>query len=258
MNKEFPKPVLSAYFFRRGLRSSLGFFYVFLFITVSFTAYLYGLIEIDSRRVIIRILPTHLNPNENEVSNKNFINKKIVYHDDDVDAINDNDYISDGLRRDLKNILHKNSNDVQKKSLFEPNVQVEYEKNITKLFGIIERQKYQIRTSLRSNEALTIAELKLKYETLIKDKQDKLKEEFREELKRKNINQEPSDFNDTLADNYEEITLMTKLDGNDVISRDVLIRFLKYEKFKRKLKKSAKSIQSLLNTFDLKKELDLK
>lgn len=200
---------------------------IFLFATFILTAYLYGLIEIDSHRLVINIAPIKAPENDYVLGEENLVIK-----------INENIQINDAAK----------SSEI-------PN------KNITNFFSKIERYKLRIKASLPRDEIDKMIELKQTYEKLIYDRHEKIKLELKKELDRINKeNNEPNADenndvnNDKGADDDDEdetknLKVKTVLSADEHITRDLIVKFLKLEKHKRG-SKQIKTVKELIDKFE--------
>lgn len=262
-------------------------FYIFIFITFLFTSYLYGLIQIDSHKLVINILPS--TDKENSLKKSllvDYANVDFRYNRDrDNFLLNkNNDYFNDDFRKIIINlnenlnikemkINHKEKSDSSSDSVkivdkLNSNI---VGKNISKLFYTIEKYKRKIKAFLTQKEVKELILQKQKYQLILLERNRKLREELKKELEANKNNQ---DFNDdnlnvnttntnnhtgTIEYDINDI-LITQLNQDEIIKRDTVVKSIKYEKikFKNKTNQTIKSIKTLIDEFKSKNEFDLK
>jgi len=158
---EFPKLLVSSYFFGRRLKSVT---HGLIFLSILFMAYCLGFVEIDSRKIVFKFLPT---PPENTYKPKRMPYPHLMENSPNHDASLSDQNKYEGERRidldDFIDIQKPNiANNVLKAPVIQNNVQpvrTSNEKNISNFFLAIEQNKLQITDILKSYEANTIAEL---------------------------------------------------------------------------------------------------
>ena len=272
-----------------------------LFITFLLTAYLYGLIEIKSNEVIIKISPNQDDlPKKihSDSSNSNFVN--IYDVPDDLipkplvknRKFNHDSSFKKNIVISINENVNMNSQPKNENNPFaqaatapmhiDPNLYdyTQIDKNISNLFLTIERFNFNIKKALKPSEIESFTELKQKYESIIYERNLRIKNELKKEMERNEANDDANDGNtnnnnqqqqqqkdnneqnkddgDTDADNED---IMTQLSDNEYITRDILVKFLQLERFKLKQKQNSKSIKSvrdLIDEFNTKNEVDLK
>lgn len=257
MTPDFHRIAISSYFFRRRLKTLTKLFTALIVMCFLFAMYLYGMIEIDSQKVVFKIVPSSFSSH-----NKNYL--KLNAHSESSNKQSSTIEDSSNVNNDFNRRLADSDSKLKFKKLKQ--VKIYNEKNVTKLFHTIERYSLQITNLLRSYEASNIADMKEKYQRLAKERKLKLKEEF-EKLKQKEtkiteLGKTEDVTNDTQASDasYGDLSLIADLAAHDMISREMMIRFLRYENFKQKKKpnKQIRTIKTLLNQYDSNKELDIK
>jgi hypothetical protein len=260
-------------------------FYLFIFITFLFTSYLYGLIQIDSHKLVINILPSKDSENSFKKSLVvDYANVDLRYNKEkDNFLINkDNDYFNDDFRKIIINlnenlnikemkINHKEKSDSSSDSinLFEKFNSHIASKNISNLFSTIEKYKRKIKSLLSENEVKELILQKQKYQIILLERNKKLREELKKELE---ANKNSQDFNDvninnnTISNHTGNVEydindiLITQLNQDEKINREIIVKSIRYEKIKlkKKLNNSIKSIKTLIEEFKTKNEFDLK
>ena len=293
MNADFQKITISSYFFRRRLKKLTRLFYVFVMLTILFTAYLYGMIEIDSQKVVFKILPSsfnshgsgrgHFNKKVNNIQDRDHNHNRqsstsednsghavaIRHNPSNNEANSNNNNKNFQMNRMDSNSLNKNRNH---KKMHQNKLQhMSVERNISKLFASLERYSLQITTLLRPYEASNVADLKEKFELQAKERKLKVKEEFNKlKVKENNKQNEARDdktpavpaVNETAASDasYGDLNLVSDIASHEIITRELMVRFLRYENFvlKKMPSKSIVTIKTLLNQYDSNKELDIK
>lgn len=263
---------ISSYFFRRKKRL-MRLLSLMIVATVIFAGYLYGIIEIDSQKVVFKIVPSSFHSHNSNNLNRNYFHlNNLNKESSNKQSSTNEDYSNLNVHNDFINNNRAADSDSNKYQLANKQ-KLEIEKNITKLFHTIERYSIQIKALLRPYEASNIADLKDKYEKLAKERKLRLKEEF-EKLKLKETNKNdvkaaeenktpPAAANETAAGSdasYGDLSLIADLASHEMISRDLMVRFLRYENFrlKKKPSKEIRTIKTLLNQYDLNKELDIR
>ena len=171
----------------RNDRAFTRLFVVMLVLTFFLAAYLYGLVEISSRQLVIKI--STLDADETKLN-------KIEYEE-----------------------KMKPSQNSAKKKL----------NNITEMFLRVERFNLMIKSLISQNDIEMIQKLKAQH-TMANEK--------------KTI--EATDTTKKDEGENEKISEKT-INDNVTVSRDVLIKFLKYEKYVLKKKRADKSIQTVSN-----------
>jgi hypothetical protein len=251
------------------------------------------MIEIDSQKVVFKILPSSFNSHNSLNGRNHFNNKKSILQDRQSSTSDDNSHPLASHQRPLNNFNAKliggGSNNLKKSmNQFKQNKKhlnkVEHlnvEKNISKLFASFERYSLQITTLLRPHEASNVADLKEKFDLQAKYRKLKIKEEFKK-LKVKQNNNGDSEHvhgeakpltvkvnaaaNETAAasvseTSYDDLNLIgPELTSNEIITREIMVKFLRYGNFmlKKKPSKALVTIKTLLNQYDSNKELDIK
>jgi hypothetical protein len=138
--------------------------------------------------------------------------------------------------------------------------------NISKLFLLVHKNKIKITRALDNNELKQVLFLKSKYDSIISKKQIQQKQDYKEEVLKKEKNKivqldvalgVPENETTTEDDiSYDSLSLITTLDSEETVERNTLIFLLKYEKFKRP-NMAVKNIKTLLSMFDSQKEFDI-
>jgi hypothetical protein len=262
-------------------------FYIFIFITFIFTSYLYGLIQIDSHKLVINILPAPDDGNSLKksvvIDYANFDQKR--ENRENFLINNDNDYFNEDFKRIIinlnenLNIKEMKINQKEKSDSSSDSIKVYDElkskiadKNISKLFLTVEKYKRKIKSLLTQNEVKELIIQKQKYQILLLERNRKLREELKKELEANKNNQDFNDenqdlninntfYNDTGNVEYDiNDILITQLNQDEIINRDIVLKSLRYEKIKlkNKLNYSIKSIKTLIDEFKSKNEFDLK
>jgi hypothetical protein len=245
--------------------SLLRLFCLLLVLTVFLSAYMYDMIQFDSEKVVIKIFPS---PNLNE----NNINKKFPFR---KSAESNDEHSRSNIRNDNSNYFNSpmdvnklkgaelkrlplrdaNGNFMRSKQtlpdavLRKLNAQVE-DRNITNLFYKIDRFSNLIKQMLSSGEIEDIKFLRNKYEIAITERNQKIKEELKKEM-------EQNQQNMTNYSGNEYDSMLTQLSEEEPITRDLLVKFLKYEKYKLKLKfGNFKTIWDLISNYKKHKKLE--
>jgi hypothetical protein len=289
MKTDFNKLTISSYFFRRRIKLLTRLFYGLIITCFLLTAYLYGLIEIDSHKVVFKIMPSGLGShkthfinykNSKDSSNNNNNNMQSSTNEDyfvNIKQHNSNNkkLSSSSSDSDLKNLKYNNNSNKNKRVKFINLEKLNIEKNISKLFATIERYSVQIKTQLRSYEASNIADLKEKYEKLGQERKARLKKELNKLKAKKtatttiknnqtiplvdNVNADDDDDDDDDEED-EDLSLASEFSNQETVTRELMVRFLRYENYKLKKKQNSeiRTIKNILAQFDLNKELDTK
>ena len=225
MKIEFSRISISSYFFRRRCKSVTRLL-VLLFVLIGvLLGFSLGFIVIEPNQLVFKIIPS-----SGTLSNQKVAIKKSI----------DTAQLNSGIH------VFEKAN------------------NLNKLFTLIQKHKSRIKAELSERECQHVLKLKSKYESLIKSKQDQQKEDYKldviKKARQKEVDVEDG-LNETLTEeiSYDSLSLITILDSDEYIRRDVLIQFLKYErvKLKKKLKTSIKTVKMLLDEYDSNKEFNI-
>lgn len=157
---EFTKISVSSYFLGRRLKSVTQ---ALIVLGILFLAYLFGLIEVDSRKVVLKFMPTPLSGNSYNLdrSGYNFPTGNIQRSSDSSSSEQDKYDLK--RRIDLADFIDIQKQPVQATVFKEIQIQPErtpIEKNIKNFFATIERSVIQITSMLKPFEANKMAELK--------------------------------------------------------------------------------------------------
>lgn len=252
----------------------LRLLYIFLFLTIVFTSYLYGLIQIDSHKLVINILPDqelHQRGFEPHLGSVNKFKKSFLvdyanldYENDDLKKIiinlNDNSNLKQEVIKKKENNLNNNDNRLDLESS-------KLDDKIAKLFIAVYRQDKHIQRLLAPNEINEIELQRTKYQLIMAERNKRLREELRKELEANKNKPNDDNLNN---DNYTNsnytgdydiddvfLTQLTSQEG--VISRDIVIKSIKYEKVKLKEKKKlpTRNVKMLVEEFRSKNNFDL-
>lgn len=231
---------------------------IFLIFTFLLTAYLYGLIEIDSHRLVINIAPNKNSPN-------------LLKLNLDNDYVNDRNLIinlNENIIIDDSNLIK--SGEKHRDNLVDSYFSKELERNITNLFLSVERAKFRIRKSLKDEDFTYYSKLKESYENLVVERHEKVKSELKKELERinkeenadQNVNNVNNNNNNDEDDDDEDdetknIKMKTLLSPDEYVTRQVFVNILKLEKTKRSTKQ-VKTVKDLLDKFDSNDEFNIR
>jgi hypothetical protein len=236
------------YYVRRRFSIKRAFL-LFFFVTFFFTAYLYGLVQIDSHKVVINIMP-----GERPASR---VDAKLVQDQVDV-HIKFND---DG------NSLNERP----------PSLPYELDPSVLKFFDTIEEYAAKIQEPLRKSEQEYLKRLKKIYETKSSDhaqatkveaeENDNTRHELHEdhvaenkpveEHQEKTAAKRKEKAADEHEEDYVQQTTTQSSVIEDLVPRADLVKFLRYEKVKFKFRK-VRSVQNVIDDLQAKEELDTK
>ena len=267
-------------------------------LTIFLTAYLYDLIEIDSQKVVFKI---KIDDSEDDfrgggghVRSKRpatFFRKNDVQSDDDhghhaqhgAAAVRGRKYKTE-TTADPKALERKRLEEEAER------LQIEIDKNVSRLFYRVERFNYQIRYALNAKEIENLFSIKKYHENLInernramreqrrREKQERLKEEEKQQRAQQNdpvndnaqnaadggganqgdnkqqANAPPAD--DAKDDDYSDYTeddgkvLINQLAFGDSITRELMVKFLQLEKHRLSVKLKTDNITSVKTLID--------
>lgn len=240
---------------------------VFVFVTVFATAYLHGLIELDSNRVVIKIAPSQLKLPDGSELNR---------------LLDDNDYMGiDSFQRRLNpknNVLLKIEPNVFKRrhvleedssaagSAAWPNSN-RLDKNVTNFFMTISRARKKLLDELSNRDIDELIKMRSSY--LLRSKTNERTAPTslnNSEIVKKEMDRvaEENNYDPVLfKSNFKSNTTHTDINQEyqqqlKPITRDVLVKFLKLEKFKLQKLKKIKTVKMLLDEFILDNELNKK
>lgn len=207
--------------------------FILLFVTFLFTSYLYGLIEVSSKKLIIRI-----SSNTDESSHEYDNNKLSNIYDDSAENS------EDSSRKFVINIKPLPSKKLRFKGLFRK----------------IDRYHSMINTDLPHDDVEYVKGEKFKYD------QNMFKADLKKrQAKISKVTTAVEDADDEDDDDDESEYEKTPNDGlnkssKDWVSRNVFIKFLKYEKTQKKRKLADggfKTVQQLLMEYSEKNRIDV-
>ena len=206
------------YYVRRHASIKRLFFYFFL-VTFFLTAYLYGLVQIDSHKLVINIFP------------------------------------EENIAKPHKTLPSKKSYEE------EPWPPYDLDEKVVKFFDFVEKYAPRIRQVLKKSEQEYVKRLRKTYENVTEsldrieaEAEDKNKNREQKLTYEKNIQDKgPDDHNEDYDKEKKTKTASTVIDQQ--VSRDDLIKILKYEKIKYKLKK-IRTVENVIHELHLKDELD--
>lgn len=275
-----------------------------LVVTIFLTAYLHGLIELDTNRLVINIAPAsitknnHAQPQNQQINNKNndrqqspesLLNENNENYLSDIKRINQNDPYNINENRKI----FINVETVKRHYLgTEPKV-TSIDKNITNLFLVIERNRPIIVSTLGEREIDELFRLKsaMFIAANLNDKNERQASEIHkpggdldkvaEDLENDpaailaavnnninnnfpahQLNKPINSFNNPTF-NLMNDTRAYELNANDIqfgsirpITRELMIKFLKLEKFKLQKVKEIKTVQNLLDEFIAQNDLN--
>lgn len=233
-------------------RNNAAFIRLLIFVllfTFIFTSYLYGLIEISSKKLVIKISGANdLTPDKN--SN--------IYDDS---AVYDNNKDDDHRRKIIVNLKpNKRLRDDEElelrktKSFNSPINKIFHSKsdNLTKLFLRIERSNSMIKSELTKDEIDSVERLKEKYEKALSEKKSKSKSETK---LIKNVNDDEED------EDEDDDKLFDAFSSSELVTRDILVKCIQYEKIllrKKMQNDDFKTIKELLVEYSEKNKIDMK
>jgi hypothetical protein len=221
---------------------------VFTFI---FTSYLYGLIEISSKKLVIKIAGSN-----DLMSDKN----SNIYDDS---AVYDNEH-DDKRRKIFVNLKQpnqrsklNNENTYNKRRFLDkpPASSVDYStnENITKMFIKIERFNSMIKSQLSSSDIDIVKKQREKYEEALREKNLKKAHETK-------VNRDADANDDEDDDDEDDERLFDTFASNELVTRALIIKCIKYEKIlaQRKAKaNSVKTVKELLVEYSEKNKIDM-
>ena len=225
MKIEFSRISISSFFFRRRCKSLARLLVLFFLLIGVLLGFSLGFIVIEPNQLVFKIVPSTRTSSDQKVAKTNSIDS----------------------------------------AQLNPRIHVfEKANNLNKLFALIQKHQSRIKAELSERDCQHVLKLKSKYESLIKSKQDQQKEEYKldviKKVRQKEVDAEDG-LNETLTEeiSYDSLSLITILDSDEYIRRDVLIQLLKYErvKLKSKLKTSIKTVKMLLDEYDSNKEFNI-
>ena len=233
-------------------RNNAAFIRLLIFVmlfTVIFTSYLYGLIEISSKKLVIKISGANdLTPDKS--SN--------IYDDS---AVYDNNKDDDHRRKIIVNLKPNKrlkadeESELKKTNSFNSpinNIVHSKSENLTKLFLRIERSNSMIKSELTKDEIGLVEKLKEKYEKALSEKKSKSKTETK---LNKNVNDDEED------EDEDDDKLFDEFSSSELVTRDILVKCIQYEKIllRKKLQNDDfKTIKELLVEYSEKNKIDMK
>jgi hypothetical protein len=221
---------------------------VFTFI---FTSYLYGLIEISSKKLVIKIAGSNdLMPDKNS----NIYDDSAVYdneHDDKRRKIFVN------LKQPNQRSKLNNENTYNKRRFLDkpPASSVDYStnENITKMFIKIERFNSMIKSQLSSSDIDIVKKQREKYEEALREKNLKKAHETK-------VNRDADANDDEDDDDEDDERLFDTFASNELVTRALIIKCIKYEKILAQRKaqaNSVKTVKELLVEYSEKNKIDM-
>jgi hypothetical protein len=238
----------------------------FMCITFFFTAYLYGLIEISSNKLVIKISASDSPEiNSNIYDDYEFLNevgsrKKLIINlkPNQRQKLNKKYLKFDSGSSSSSSSSNSNSNSYNFKN-------VEYNRqsdNLTGFFLKIERHNLLIKSSINQADIDLVENIRAKY-------QMKLAEKIRNKLKPPTLNNLDEDAKNNVKNNDakndddeedEEEKQAEEYASNEIITRETIIKILKYEKhlFKNKFNSNRiKTIRKLLLEYSENNEVEI-
>ena len=210
----------------------LVFFILFTFIL---TAYIYGLIEVSSKKLVIKM------------SSDDFPDKNSNIYDDSALYENDHDDPRRKIILNLRPNKRSKSNggqDILKRKFWDD------PHNLTKLFLKIERFNSMIKSHLTDVDVGFVEKSKAKYEKALKEKT----------LKTTKLNNAAKNDDDD-EDEEDDEKLLDFLGESETVTRDIFIKFLKYEKMllvKKLETNNFKKVKDLLADYSENNNIDVK
>ena len=251
---------------KRHFKTPIKLLCLLVFITVSLTSYLYGLIEIDSEKVIFKIASSQQSTGNNPLvrSKQKFYNNNnllvarqkqssssstLQKDNSDSDNKPNNDYVFVNIYNKINldnNANNKNNNNDRQADEAFRLFKMATAKNLSTLFELADKMRDKIVNPLSGEEINKLIKIKSNYQNLVIERNRLRKHKQEEENK-----EEAAADKDYTASDADEI-VGNRLSIPDSIHRDLVVKFLQLEKYRLESKVKGNHVMTVKKVVERK------
>ena len=232
------------------------------------TAYLYGMIEIDSHKLVINILPDtgglslDYHDSDNNNNNNNRLGQLGGAGFDERFFPNENAHAPNAANGENGNVVNRMAIERKHKRLNEINEQMikSFAANITRLFAELDGHRARIVQLLASDDLEQIARLRQKHHHALVKLHIKHLQFLRMRAATKKKAADADDADEESEDSEEEKVMKTQLPAKYYVDRELLVKLIKSVNKKASLtndeKPITKTVKDVCEEFKLTHDLD--